>query len=231
MSVLPHETVPEAYLDALWRAGAVPVVLPVHRGDAAELVERVDGVVLTGGGDLTPASFGGREGAAEGVDERRDGFELALVHAALHTATPVLGICRGLQVLNVALGGTLVADLPADRGTAAHWDTGSWNAPVHAVRVEPDSRLFEVTGPTTMVNSMHHQAVDRLGDGLTVAARAPDGVVEAVERACPFVLAVQWHPECLAPAQPHQGVFDMFVRECRQVGSCAAEQVDRRDLR
>jgi putative glutamine amidotransferase len=231
MSVLPHETVPELYLDALRRAGAVPLALPVHGGDAAELVGRVDGVLLTGGGDVDPATFGRDGGAAEGVDGLRDAFELAVVRAALDTATPLFGICRGLQVLNVALGGTLVGDLPAERGTDAHWDTGSWGTPVHPVRVEPGTRLFGVTGPVAEVNSMHHQAVDRLGTGLVVAARAPDGVVEAVEWPGRPVLAVQWHPECLAPAQPHQGLFDVFVRECQQVAAPGEGRVGGRGSR
>lgn len=212
---LAHETSPELYLDALWRAGGAGVVLPVHYGAAVAIVDRLDGIVLTGGGDVAPWRSGTDASLVRAVDERRDEFEIAAVVAAVDAGVPVLAICRGIQVLNVALGGTLVSDLPRNgAGAEEHNDAASWRTGHHAVAVEPGSALFDVTGPSTVVNSLHHQAVERIAPRLQVAARAPDGVVEAVElEGRPFVLGLQWHAECMAPAEPHQGIFDRFVAE------------------
>jgi putative glutamine amidotransferase len=202
------------YLDALERAGATPVVVPPSAGAIDdELVARFDGVVLAGGGDVSPVRYGAVPGPLlEGVDDRRDAAELAVLRAVLSDPMPVLAICRGLQVLDVALGGTLVQDLPSSGCTELHDES------LHEVRLEPGSRVAAAMGTCLPSgHSLHHQAIDRLGDGLRVTGRSAGGVIEAVELDGPtWVVAVQWHPEDTAATDPHQqGLFDAFVRAAR----------------
>jgi putative glutamine amidotransferase len=200
---------PRRYADSVAAAGGIPVLLPPLPGVAGS-VGRLDALVLTGGGDIDPAAYGARPHPRTArVDQQRDRAELELVAAALEAGLPVLGICRGQQVLNVARGGTLhqhVPDLPAPYIKAEH-TPGPGRYGSHQVHVAPGSRLAEIfsTGgphgdPRLAVPTAHHQAIDKLGSGLTATAWADDGVIEAVEMAPgpgrhPFVLAVQWHPE------------------------------------
>jgi len=191
---------------AVRRAGGVPVVLPplLGEGEAAPLLSRLDGLLLSGGWDLSPHWYGGEESPlVEGVDRERDRMELALAREALRAGRPVLAICRGLQVLNVALGGILYLDIRAQvPGALAHRPTEGQppDATAHPVRLEAGSRLASILGEgEVLVNSFHHQAARDVGKGLVVTARAPDGIVEAVEHpAHPFCIGVQWHPE-IAP--------------------------------
>jgi len=207
------------YLDALERAGALGAVLqPVEapEQDVGHRLDRFDGLLLTGGPDVDPARYGQeRHPTVEGDVPRVDHFELALARAAIHRSLPLLAVCRGLQVLNVALAGTLhqhIGDLP---GGSDHGRPGVSGTRT-AVRVEPGSLLAEVMASTEAKTScFHHQAVDRVGRGLHVTARAPDGVVEALELADRssggWLLAVQWHPETVAGAEPdQQRIFDAF---------------------
>jgi putative glutamine amidotransferase len=201
------------YADAIHRAGGRLLALPPIDDRLDELVEvvaRVDGVVLHGGGDLDPARYGAadRHPAVAGVEPAHDRVELAVVAAALDVGVPVLAICRGMQVLNVALGGTLVQHL--EPSAVDHLDA------LHEVAVSPGSRLASALGTTAVTgHSWHHQALDRLGDGLVVTGRAADGVVEAVELPGRWVLGVQWHPEDTAAEDPvNQRLFDAFVAAC-----------------
>ncbi|MGH3341386.1 MAG: gamma-glutamyl-gamma-aminobutyrate hydrolase family protein [Carbonactinosporaceae bacterium] len=214
---LPHETLPELYADAVRRHDAVPVVLPAHGGCAGELVERLDGIVLSGGGDLHPARYGEEPTASEHIDEQRDGLELDLVREALRSGTALLGICRGAQVLNVALGGSLHQDIARDvPGAFQHRRHDAWDRPVHAVDLLPDSRLGRAIGRRVDANSIHHQAIAEPAPGLRVVGHCPDGVIEAVEYVGdPFVVGVQWHPECLPPEDDAtQRLFARFVEAC-----------------
>ena len=197
------------YVRAVQQGGGVPVLLPPHLGEEAlaALWERIDGLLLTGGGDVDPARFGQeRHPTVYDVAPLRDDLELTVSRRALEEDRPVLAICRGIQVLNVALGGTLVQDLPSERpGPIVHSQTAPRHEPTHAVKVLGEgSRLGEVLGALEVqVNSMHHQAIDRLGGGLREVAWAPDGVIEGVEMPGPgFVLGVQWHPEELVGHDP-----------------------------
>jgi len=199
-----------AYVDAVLAAGGLPLVLPVLApGDADDVLATVDGLLLTGGGDVDPARYG-QEAVPEeyGVYAARDDWELALARAA---QVPVLGICRGAQVLNVAAGGTLVPDVPTATGVEHRVRERSREV-VHGVTVVAGTLLHAVVGSEAVdVNTLHHQAVDRPGAGFRVVATAPDGTVEAIERADGAALGVQWHPELLAPAAPHADLFGWLV--------------------
>jgi putative glutamine amidotransferase len=189
----------DLYVRALEAAGVLPVVL-AHGdpGDVPDLLDRFDGLVIPGGGDIDPATYGEEPDAESlyGIRPEADAFEAALVLEAAKRHLPTLGICRGLQIVNVAFGGTLHQDLPehpkdlTGRAFAGHYRT----------KVVPGSRLHQVVGRNEIViNSLHHQGVKELGDGLRIAATATDGVVESIEASDPLwdMMAVQWHPECL----------------------------------
>jgi putative glutamine amidotransferase len=190
---------PQAYAAQVAAAGGLPVLLPPVAGVEAAM-SRLDGLVLSGGGDLDPARYGADRHAETGsVRPARDAAELALFTAAADRGLPVLGICRGLQVINAARGGTLHQHLPDVTGHRDHAPApGQYGS--HPVRVAPGSALAAALGRTSLesVPSAHHQAIDRPGWGLTAAAWAPDGIIEAVDidiPGSPFALAVQWHPE------------------------------------
>ncbi len=196
------------YMRAIELAGGVPVVLPpLHKG-IATLLDRLDGICLSGGPDLDPAAYGARAHEQLGPTEPQlDRFELELARAADSVGMPLLGICRGAQALNVARGGTL------HQHVEGHRQTELATQPVHAVRVAPRSRASRVLKTrATMVNSFHHQAVDVLGEGLVATAWAPDGTVEAIEdRRHPFLLGVQWHAETLVDDPGQLALFRALV--------------------
>jgi gamma-glutamyl-gamma-aminobutyrate hydrolase PuuD len=183
--------VPAAYTASVARAGGMPIAIPPLPG-STELLDLLDGLVFTGGPDLNPSLYG-QEPHPEtaGGSDQRDRAELGLIQEALRRDMPVLGICRGMQLLNVALGG----DLHQHLGSETHkGPPGRYT--FHDVTVEPGTRLADVLGAQTRTHSCHHQAPDRLGAGLRVSARAEDGTVEAVEQpAARFALGVLWHPE------------------------------------
>lgn len=190
------------YADHVGAAGGLPVHLPCGI-DPRAVIDRVDGLVLSGGTDVDPARYGAATCATTPpLEPERDEFELALLDAALARDLPVLAICRGLQLVNVSRGGTLHAHL-ADH----HPASGR-----HDVLIEPGSVLHGLHGPVAGVNSLHHQGVDRLGADLVVTARAPDGVVEGLELPGARLLGVQWHPEQLGGRQP---VFGWLVDAAR----------------
>lgn len=208
-------TLPGEYVDAVERAGAVPVLIPPAPRHAARYLELVDGVVLAGGGDIDPAHY---RGAANetfyGVDTTRDALELELARRIVERRQPTLAICRGLQVLNVALGGTLIEHLPAVVGEDVLHRAPPREPVAHAVAVVPGSRLAAIAGITECAPmSWHHQAIRTLAPGLEAVAHAPDGTIEAVEmRAHPWLIAVQWHPELTAARDPaQQRLFDALV--------------------
>ncbi|MEU5345388.1 MULTISPECIES: gamma-glutamyl-gamma-aminobutyrate hydrolase family protein [unclassified Streptomyces] len=183
------------YARSVLTAGGVPVHLPMD-APPSRLVKSLDGILISGGEDVDPRLYGEVAGAKTSrIDRTRDTFESELIHEALKHGVPVLGICRGSQLINVVLGGSLVADLPAgegeSHGLASYYRTDR----VHRVSFEPGTVAHTLYGPETVVNSFHHQAVARPGEGVTVTGRADDGVVEAIEAAEGRFLGVQWHPE------------------------------------
>lgn len=210
------------YLEAVERAGAIPEVLPLT-GDEDEIVEiarRMDGFLFTGGPDIRPSLYGQTLMPFCGtISDERDRLELPLFReAVLKRSKPCFGICRGIQVINVACGGTLFQDIPAERRSdIPHYQDAPYDLHCHAALLEPNSPFAQRLGTNEItVNSMHHQAIDRLGAGLVTTAVAKDGIVEAV---CmpdkPFVLAVQWHPEYLPNEAQSHILFDAFAAACR----------------
>lgn len=183
-------------------APEVETVPLFHQADNHSSLDSYDGLILTGGGDVHPRRYGIPDAfqSVEGVDEERDSFEFAAVKKALEGSIPVLGICRGLQVVNVVLGGSLLPDIEKSGGGYGNHRKQGLQDRRHLIVIEPASRLLEIVGlQRGEVNSGHHQAADRIGEGLRVAARSQDGVIEALEWWNPdslaFLLLVQWHPE------------------------------------
>ena len=210
-----------AYTRALEAAGLVPLVVPpfADPAHAEAVLAAVDGLVLTGGEDVDPSRYGAAPHPALGtVNAERDATELALVTAARARTLPTLAICRGIQLLNVALGGTLVQDLPSERpSNVAHAADEQRDRRTHDVAIDAGSRLATALGATRVAaNSLHHQALDRIAPALRVTGTAPDGIVEGVETsdASWWVLGVQWHPEELVgtPEGWDRGLFAAFAR-------------------
>lgn len=199
------------YTRAVAVAGGTPVLIS-RESDPVELANQLDGFVLSGGEDVDPRRYGAVPGPRSSMlDPGRDEFELALVSAVLAARRPLLGICRGMQVINVALRGTLTADLPIGSGESHAFFGYPVTHRAHAVEVRSDTHLHQAVGPRVLVNSYHHQALDRLGDGLLVTGEAADGVIEAVELPGRALLAVQWHPELLDETDP---VFHWLIEQC-----------------
>jgi putative glutamine amidotransferase len=188
-----------SYVEAVLAAGGLPILLPHAPKTAAAYLGLVDGVVLTGGDfDVPPELYGeARRPACGPAKPERTAFEKDLLEAALAARVPLLGVCGGMQLLNVVRGGTLYQDLASDAGLAGHEQPAPKDVPSHEAVVEAGTRLAALVGPGPLrVNSTHHQAVKDPGRGVVVSARAPDGVVEAIELPeLPFALGVQWHPE------------------------------------
>jgi len=211
----------EAYVDAVRSAGLTPLVLPpIDPDEIGDVLDGVAGVVLTGGEDVDPAEYGAeRHPTVESVHPRRDACELALVRAVRQRGMPTLAICRGIQVVNVALGGTLIQDIPTEHASQIDHDRPKdRDARLHHVSVEPKSRLAAALGETSLeVNSSHHQAIAKPAAGLKITARSPDGIIEGAEWSDDdwWMLAVQWHPEELTrTAEPwDRGLFRAFSEQ------------------
>ena len=215
----PTYEIPQAYLDAILTPGGLPNLLPTSLPIAAlpELVNRFDGFVFSGGGDVDPALYGGHlDATVHSIDPERDDFERALIPLVLEADKPLLAICRGAQILNVALGGSLYEDIPSALPAALRHD---WypNIPrdylAHTVEIEQGSRLAEILGTRKLrTNSLHHQAIRQPAPALEVVAYAEDGIIEAMELAGKrFAIGVQWHPECLPEEPAMQRLFSEFV--------------------
>ncbi len=214
-------SVPALYVDAVRRAGGIPLLLPPGESEWERLLPTLDGVIITGGTDIDPAEYGGDRGNPHllPADQERDRYELALARRLLdERETPLLCVCRGLQVLNVAAGGTLHEHIPDIRAEDIHRnEAGLWA--MQEVHVESDSLTASVMGLTMLrASSGHHQAVKDLGAGLRVVASAADGIIEALELpGHPWLIAVQWHPEVTAARDPsQQALFDALVEKARE---------------
>ena len=213
-------TLPRNYVDSIRAAGGVPFLLPPGEQEMASIFATIDCIVLSGGGDIDPQTYGGsNHEKVYMVDAARDQMEVAMARRVLQSQMPTLAICRGIQVINVALGGTLFAHLPDTFG-----ETVLHRAPprlpiLHDVSLVEDSRLSRIIGSSKISSmSWHHQAIDKLGAGLRVVANASDGVIEAVESADhPNLVAVQWHPEITAATDStQQALFDHLIDLARK---------------
>jgi putative glutamine amidotransferase len=212
------------YVNAILQAGGTPVLIPSQLPAAGwkELYSSLDGILFTGGGDIATGIFQGVDHPKVGeVDEQRDTLELPLLRCAAENGKPFLGICRGLQVVNVALGGTLYTHIAdqLDNAVRHDWHDGyPRNHLAHQVRVEEDSRVGQILGePLLYVNSLHHQGIKDLAPGLRAVAHTSDGLIEAIELPDhPFALAVQWHPEWLTEHESARRLFSAFVAAAAQ---------------
>lgn len=206
---------PAEYVDAVRRAGGIPVLMAPGESRIEDWLGTIDALILAGGGDLDPATYGGEpHPSIYHLDAERDASELQLAREVAGAELPALCICRGAQILNIALGGTLVEHIPDEFGTSVTHRLPPREPTPHEVRVEPGTRLAALMGePTFSSVSWHHQSVRVLGRGLSAVAFAPDGVIEAVELAGrPDLVAVQWHPELSAAEDPRQQrLFDWLV--------------------
>jgi putative glutamine amidotransferase len=208
------------YLKGIEAAGGLPLVIPPLGEEALEpLLDRIDGICLSGGPDIDPANYGAGPHPEQGPTEPDlDRFELEVARRADAREMPILAICRGTQALNIVRGGVLHQHLPEISEEIAHRQATPGDQPSHAVAIEADSKLAAVLGDREIeINSFHHQAIDRLGAGLRISARAPDGTVEAVEDPSRrFLIGVQWHAETLIHRPYEAALFNCFVEACRR---------------
>jgi putative glutamine amidotransferase len=203
------------YVDSLRRAGAVPVLIPPQPENAADLVDELDGVLLAGGDDCDPSAYGeARHPTVEPMDPQRQENELSLARIARRRGIPTLGICLGVQMMNVAAGGTLIQHIESDIDHASEPS----DRHRHGVAVDGGTRLAGILGERELdVNSSHHQAIKEIGDGLRVTAHAPDGIVEGLEDPRhPFYVGVQWHPEDMNGERSASAIFGAFVEAARK---------------
>jgi putative glutamine amidotransferase len=210
---------PENYVDAVRRAGGrATLVLPGDDRTPAEVLGSVGALLLIGGGDVDPSRYGEQPSETiYGVEPDRDALEIDLLHEADRLETPTFCICRGMQVMNVAFGGSLIQDLPSDQRLIPHGVPSGSDALVHDVKLAGDSAVARAMGSDVVAcSSHHHQGVDRLGDGIVATGWSEDGLVEGIERERGWMVGVQWHPEDTAPTnKAQQGLFDELVRRSR----------------
>ena len=207
------------YIESLKKAGAVPVLLPPQPENAGDLLDGIDGLVLAGGEDCDPAAYGEeRHPTVEPMDPRRQNNDLALAKLARDRGLPTLGICLGLQVMNVAAGGTLIQDIASAVTTDIDHASDPSDRNRHDVRIESSTRLGRILEAQNFnVNSSHHQAINAVGEGLRVTAKAPDGIIEGLEDAAhPFYLGVQWHPEDMPGERSASALFGALVEAARK---------------
>lgn len=218
----------EDNVKSLSEAGGIPVLLPYFKNEstADELVERIDGLYLTGGNDINPFLFGEEPHQKLGVvNQQRDEFEMILVQKVLQKNKPVLGVCKGCQIINVALGGSVYQDIydQIDSTLLQHHQQASDGYPSHFVHVTEGSLLSKIVGSSEIkVNSRHHQAIKRLGNSLVQSGTANDGIIEAIEsKDYRYVLGVQWHPENMAMQgdDTSKKIFDSFIEACSGIPS------------
>lgn len=219
-----YNQIPSAYAEAVVRAGGLPLLIPIEFpvSQTLSILDRVDGLLLSGGGDVDYRIYNGEaHPSIEGICEGRDQLEIALLKSAITAEKPVLGICRGTQLINVALGGTLYTHIPVQFDTDINHSTPEEDGRdclVHDVELDPNSKLGKIIGQKRFsVNSFHHQAIQKAAPDLRVTAHATDGLIEAVELVGDSfgVIGVQWHPECLLAIESQLEIFKAFTAACQ----------------
>jgi putative glutamine amidotransferase len=206
------------YVDSLRRAGAVPVLIPPQPENAALVLDSLDGLLLAGGDDCDPSAYGEeRHSTVDPMDPRRQANDVSLATLARTRGVPTLGICLGVQVMNVAAGGTLIQDIASSVDTEIDHASEPSDRHRHDVLIENGTRLAAILGGRELnVNSSHHQAIKELGSGLRVTAQAPDGIIEGLEDPThPFYVGVQWHPEDMPEESSAKTLFGAFVEAAR----------------
>lgn len=226
MTAMPHEDASskvfqtnQTYVNAILNAGGLPLLLPAKgsENDCLELAEHLDGLLVPGGADVSTLLYG--EEALQPVtmmNSSNDRFEIALIRRMAELNKPIIGICRGIQVINVAFGGSLYQDIPSQIQTKQnHYQKGPRYEPFHYVELEEGSKLADIFHCRTLaVNTFHHQSVKDVADGFRVTAKAHDGVIEAIEHKEKYILGVQWHPECMVDVHDEFiPFFDNFIQE------------------
>lgn len=211
----------EAYISTVSNCNGIPVILPVSKPENAnQLIDSVDGLILSGGNDVSPYIYG--EDSSQflrSTDPFRDEFEISLLKEAIKQGKPVLGICRGMQLINVAFGGTLYQDTSLNANyTIQHFQQSDPHFPIHSINVMENSILHSILGSKAMVNSIHHQMLKKVSNEFYITATSNDGVIEAIEKKDgSFVLGVQWHPEILSESyEKMKGIFERFIEECNK---------------
>jgi putative glutamine amidotransferase len=227
-SVVDHGDIPsvhvhQKYISSVIQAGGIPVVIPLVDDEMAKvIVSKCDGFILSGGEDVDPHSYGeDPDPKLRKTSGKRDEMELAVVKYAKENKKPVFGICRGIAMLNAALGGTVTQDIESNyENPIKHYQTADRPNPTHEIMIEKGSKLQNIFGTETVrVNSMHHQAVGKLADGLVATAKATDGIIEGIEGTDNewYALAVQWHPEEMAAQdEAMHNLFKTFVGKCKK---------------
>ncbi|WP_295156723.1 gamma-glutamyl-gamma-aminobutyrate hydrolase family protein [uncultured Brachyspira sp.] len=219
---IPKAFINRYYADSVIRSKGIPFIMPITEDEEIikKMTENIDGIIMTGGADIHPFRF--NEEPIEKIGNiltERDEFDFKLMKYAVEMNKPIFGICRGIQVINVYFGGTLIQDIPSQRNTnILHSQTAEYYAPTHKIQTVKDSIIYDMLDEISEVNSFHHQAVDKLAKDFKVTAAAKDGIVEAIEykKKDSFILGVQWHPELMSAKNiKMQNIFDMFVEVCK----------------
>ncbi|QGH33681.1 gamma-glutamyl-gamma-aminobutyrate hydrolase family protein [Gracilibacillus salitolerans] len=227
-SIVSHNNIPsynlhEKHIQSVMRAGGVPIIIPTGPEPMAEVwVSICNGIILSSGEDIDPNSFGANPSPKiQNTNKKRDLTEIELVKYAQKHRKPILGLCRGVTMLNVALGGTVIQDIETSNPNPInHNQQAARPEPTHYIQIDETSRLYQILSSSNIqVNSIHHQAIDQLAPNLKKVAVAPDGVIEAVEaidKTSPMIIGVQWHPEEMASEDPSmQKLFDTFIMACK----------------
>ncbi len=206
------------YVMSVSRAGGIPYILPVipDLETVRKQVESVDSIVLSGGYDINPLIYGEEPAAELGtICPERDDYDINVAKIALEMNKPLLGICRGLQVLNVASGGTLIQDISGKKGNLKHLQSARPDLATHTIDIESETNLHKIIGKSARVNSFHHQAAEKIAPGFLVSARSKDGVIEAIEKEDGFAVGVQWHPEIMTGNDDAMlGLFRELILQC-----------------
>ena len=210
------------YVDSVVRAGGVPFVMPICKDEniIKKMIGNVDGVIMTGGVDIHPFRFNEEPNPKIGeISKERDDFDFLIMKHAFEKNKPIFGICRGIQLINVFFGGTLIQDINSQKNTnILHSQTAPRDVATHKIKIKKDSVIFDIFGKSAEVNSFHHQAVGKLSKDFKITSAANDGIIESIEykKKDRFILGVQWHPECMTEKEEKmQNIFSMFVDICK----------------